>query len=475
VDPWDTWEVGVLGGEPRVMLRNASSLTWIEGGKRLLFSEIKSGLHMGVVTTDEGRGEKRDVYLPVGERSMAHHAYLSPDGRWVLVVLMNGLGKLIQCRVVPFDGSGTERLVGPKDAVCTTGAWSPDGKWVYVSANAGGAFHIWRQRFPDGEPEELTAGPTEEEGIAMASDGKSFITSVGTKDSTIWVHDRKGDRQLSSEGAAFATTFSKDGTRLYYLKWSGQEGNAELWRTELASGVSERVLKGYGVEVELTSKNYAISDDGKRVAFVNKDEKGISRLWIAPTDGRSSPERLESNATESEDSPAFLPNGDVIYRASRGGNNYLCTKKVDGSGEKKVVEEPILDFTAISPDGKWAMVGKSLGKSEEETAELVAQPVEGGASVPLCRTLCIGGWDLSRTHMYLSFLVGQDGKTYFMPLEKGQELPKVLAKGPVVGEELKGLSGVSVTGEEVESAMTPEVYSYSRKSTRRNLYRIPVP
>jgi Tol biopolymer transport system component len=40
VDPWDIWEVGVLGGEPRLMLRNASSLSWIEGGKRLLFSEM---------------------------------------------------------------------------------------------------------------------------------------------------------------------------------------------------------------------------------------------------------------------------------------------------------------------------------------------------------------------------------------------------------------------------------------------------
>src|SRR6516225_2154448 len=102
VDPWDTWEAPVMGGEPRLMLRNASSLTWIEGGKRLLFSEIKGGgLHMGVVTTDEGRGQSRDVYLPVAERSMAHHSYLSPDGKWVLVVQMNERGEIVQCRVVP--------------------------------------------------------------------------------------------------------------------------------------------------------------------------------------------------------------------------------------------------------------------------------------------------------------------------------------------------------------------------------------
>ena len=145
VDPWEVWEVPVIGGAPQLMLGNASSLTWIEGGKRLLFSEIKSGLHMGVVTTDEGRGHSRDVYLPEGERSMAHHSYLSPNGKWVLIVLMNSQGNLTRCRVVPFDGNAKEQLVGPENAECTTGTWSPDGKWIYMSTNAGGRFHIWRQ------------------------------------------------------------------------------------------------------------------------------------------------------------------------------------------------------------------------------------------------------------------------------------------------------------------------------------------
>ncbi|MGB2662556.1 MAG: protein kinase, partial [Candidatus Acidiferrum sp.] len=227
VDPWDTWEVPVMGGEPRLMLRNASSLTWIEDGKRLLFSEIKSGLHMGVVTTDEGRGQSRDVYLPVGERSMAHHSYLSPDGKWVLVAQMDEKGEIVQCRVVPFDGSGWEQLVGPAGATCRTGAWSPDGKWVYLSTNQGGRFHIWRQGFPKGEPEQVTSGPTEEEGIAMERDGRSFLTSLGTQDWTIWIHDGKGEHQMSSEGDAFSTRLSKDGTKLFYLKKAGQTDLAE--------------------------------------------------------------------------------------------------------------------------------------------------------------------------------------------------------------------------------------------------------
>ena len=216
VDPWNTWEVPVLGGEPRVLLSNASSLSWIEGGQRFLFSEIREGLHLVLVTTDVARGQSRDVYVPPGERSMVHHSYLSPDGRWVLVVAMDNRGELGPCEVVPFDGGGGARIVGPPQATCTSGAWSPDGKWVYVSSNQGGRFHIWRQRFPDGALQQVTSGTTEEEGVAMSSDGKSLLTSVGVQDYTIWVHDSGGDRQLSSEGSVFWPTFSPDGSKLYY-------------------------------------------------------------------------------------------------------------------------------------------------------------------------------------------------------------------------------------------------------------------
>jgi serine/threonine protein kinase len=275
VDPWNTFEVSVLGGEPRLKLPNASSLTWIEGGKRLLYSEIKEGLHMAVVTSDEGRGNSRDVYVPAGDRSMAHHSYLSPNGRWLLVVQMDSRGRILPCRVVPFPGPGDVRVVGPQNSPCFAGAWSADGNWIYLAVTTGES-HIWRQRFPSGEPQQITFGPTSQEGIAMAPDGKSFITSVGSQDTTVWIHDKNGDHQISSEGNAREPSFSSDGNGLYFLMINGQSHLSELWMKDLSSGKMDRVLPGYSMD------SYSVSRDGKQVAFTANDAAYGRENWSCP-------------------------------------------------------------------------------------------------------------------------------------------------------------------------------------------------
>jgi eukaryotic-like serine/threonine-protein kinase len=471
VDPWDVWEVPVLGGQPHRLLANASSLSWIEGGNRLLFSEIKQGLHMALVTTDPARGQSREVYVPPGDRSMVHHSYLSPDGKWVLVVMMNNQGQIIPCRVVPFEGSSEPRVVGPPDATCISGAWSPDGKWVYLSANSSGKFHIWRQKFPDGQPEQITSGPTEELGIAMAPDGKSLLTSVGVSDSTVWVHDAKGDHQLSSEGNAFGTSLSRDGSRLFYLRQSGQAPGAELWVTELASGRSEPLLPGYNVQASF-DVNYAISHDERRIAFAMKDQHGVSHLWVAPLDRRSSPQQLLSAG--SEDSPLFLPDGDLVFRAAEGGLNFLYRMRPDGSARRKVISDPILDLFAVSPDGRW-IVASAKSQEEDHTAATMAYSLQGAQSVHLCNLLCIVSWDTQGKFFYLQFPNGNDLNTYVMLVPAARGLPDLPPNGVTEGKDLKADKRILVIPHGIESAVSPALYSFTRQTTRRNIYRIPLP
>jgi eukaryotic-like serine/threonine-protein kinase len=461
--PFDTWEVPVLGGEPHMLLPNASSLTWIEGGRRLLFSEIKEGLHMAVVTTDEGRGNSRDVYVPTGERSMAHLSYLSPDGRWVLVVEMGSRGEILPCRIVPFQGTNDIKVVGPPNGPCISGAWSPDGKWIYLTARTDD-FHIWRQRFPDGDPEQLTFGPTSQEGIAMAPDGKSLITSVGSQDLTVWLHDKDGDRQISSEGNTSSPAFSADGRNLYFLKANGQTRANELWSKELNSGKEERVLPDYPI------LGYSVTRDGKELAFAMKDQSGHTNLWIAPTSRRSSPVRISSAAVE--DSPFFLPNGDLVFRAIEGGSNFLYRMKADGTGRRKIASE-IWDITSVSPDGRWVVAG-SGGSDKEHAPGIKAFALDGSATVPLCVTNCLVNWDLSGKVAFLYFPEVHEG-SYAMPVMRDSGLPKIPLTVTVRIEDFANPKAITTIPWYVQSAVSPSLYAYTRQNTRRNLYRIQLP
>jgi len=305
---WDTWITPVLGGEPRLMLPNASGLTWIDT-QHVVFSQIWSGLHMGIVTATESRSNQRTLYLPVREDGMAHRSYVSPDHKWILVAEMASGWK--PCRLLPFDGSSPGRKVGPPGE-CTYAAWSPDGKWMYFSSNASGAYHIWRQRFPNGSPEQITVDPNEEEGIALAPDGRSFITSVGNRQSTIWLHDSRGERQVSSERFSTAAEFSHGGGKLYYL---GQRETpslntvSELWTADVQTLKVERVLPGFSIF------QYDISADGNRVVFSGTDDHGQHGNWLAWLDGRYASKLISTS--EDEDTFHFGPPGELIFRLIR--------------------------------------------------------------------------------------------------------------------------------------------------------------
>jgi eukaryotic-like serine/threonine-protein kinase len=473
VGPWEVWSVPVMGGDPQLMLRNASSLTWIDGGKRLLFSEIKGGgLHLCLVSSDEARGHFRDIYLPPGERGMVHHSYLSPDGKWILIVQMDDRGGFIPCHLVDAEGKATIRQVGPSEGSCTSGAWSPDGKWMYMSSNRGGHFHIWRQRFPEGEPQQVTNGPTEEEGLAMQPDGKSFLTSVGTYDASVWLHDGSRDRQVSPEGLTFSSTLTSDGSEIFYLRQQEGANAFELWRTELASGKSERVLPGYNFAGDADAKSYSITSDGSRVVFAMKDDKGFSRLWTASTRHRGSPQPIPSQANE--DSPRFLANGDLVYRSIENGKNYLSMQKLDGTAKHKLLEQPVLEVHQLSPDGRWTVTIQRNDQDPDYSLGTVLVPNFGSTPpVLFCRAYCFVQW--SQDGKYMAVEITETGKAIsrLLSVHKETGLPD-FPKGGFGLQPTKQLDQAPAFPY-AGSILSPLKYSYLRTSTRRNIFRIPTP
>jgi len=471
----DTWTSPVLGGEPSRMLVNASGLTWLSGspgGHGILFSEVvNEGIHMGLFTSTESRSDERRIYLPADVNGMAHRSFLSPDGRSVLVVEMDVSGWL-PCRAVPFDGSSAGRPVGPSQGQCTDAAWSPDGRWMYFAVNTGNGFHIWRQQFPDGSPEQITFGATEEQGLAFDPDGRSFVTSVGESQSTLWFHDARGERQITSQGYAYLPSFSSDNKRLYYLQRSRANRrfvSGELWVADLESGKRGRIL------TEFLMEHYSVAADGNRVVFVRIDDAGHSPIWIATLDGSIAPHRLVSLDCVRA---LFDPKGGVFFVGGERGSPFLWHVQEDGSQLRKVASMPVIFIYSVSPDGK--AVALWVGDS------VIVYPLEGGNPIRVCSRCATAGeenrgvtpplvnWSPDGNFLYMH--AASTRKTYVVPLRTGQVLPELPQSGISSMEAAADLSGAVTIGEQrAFVGANPSSYAFPRVTTHRNIYRIRLP
>jgi serine/threonine protein kinase len=478
VGGWNTWIVPVVSGQPRAWLRNASGLVWLDK-QRLLFSEIKKGSHMGIVTAEETRAGARDVYLPVSERGMAHRSYPSPDGKSSLVVEMDR-GAWLPCRLVSLQAASPGHPVGPVGGRCTFAGWSPDGKWMYFSSSsADGTFHSWRQRYPDGQPEQITTGLTEEEGFAMFPDGRSFVTSVALKQSVVWVHDATGDRQISLEGYSYDPKFTPDGKQLCYRILKGALTTydpGELHIVELDSGHNERLLPGLTISGP-PGRAYEISPDGRQVVAAVKDHVGKPRLWLAALDRQSAPRQIPN---VEGDAPVFGKDGEIFFRTIEGASAYAYRVHQDGTGLRRLSEQAIVLPAGISQDGQWVVARNLL----EGMERVVAVPVEEGLPEQIVFTHGISyhlAWSPDGRLIFISAPTGatashQVGKTYVVPLPPGKMFPTIPAGGFQSAADLTRLRGVRIIDAfDCAPGPTPEVYAFSRASVQRNLYRIPIP
>ena len=460
---WDTAVLPTLGGDPQPFLRNASGLTWI-GPRRVMYSEIKAGVHMGIVEAEESGIGPRDIYLPTAEPAMAHRSYVSPDKKWALLVEMDKDHYFLPCRLVPMDGSSQGRLVGPMGGSCMSAAWSPDGKWMYFTANPGGISHIWRQRFPDGPPEQITSGPTQEEGIAVAPDGHSIVTAVALQSTSLWVHDARQEHQVSLEGNAMNPKFAPDGRRLCYLvareatndfAWYRNPG--ELHIADLQSGRSEVFQRGFPIQ------DYDISADG-RVVMWTTDRDGKSQFWVAPLDRSAAPKKIPDVEGAS---PMFGPDGDIFFRHVEKTSTFIYRVRPDGTGLRKAFPDPVFVLLAVSPQGKWIVGWAPLQGNGPPATQ--AFPLDGGPAVVIGPTRTFLSWSLDG---HSALLAG----SYLVPLAAGEFLPRIPKGGFHSDEEIARVPGVRrIEGGGVVLGPSADVYAFYRGTIQRNLYRIPIP
>ena len=465
---WRTYTVSVLGGDSRLLLTNAAGLTWLDP-RQLLFSQIRSGMHLGVVTGAVTRDGLRELYFPAHERGMAHYSYASPDRKSALVVEMNAQGGWAPCRLISLDGGSPDRPVGPQGP-CISAGWSPDGSWMYFTAAVGGHNHLWRERFPSGQPEQLIFGPTEEEGVAVDPDGRSVITAMGAHESALWIHDASGERSLSSEGEIVRgpspPSFGPNDRDLYYLLRNRAAGSdQELWRMNVASGKAEALFP------DISMLSYDVSPDGGQVVYSTVGPGGKSQLWQAPIDRSIPPHRT---GPDGGTSPHFGPRGGILFQLTEGNFNYLEQMNADGSGRSKVVPYPISAIQGISPGRRWVMAIVPLPEPGP-----MAIPVGGGPPRRICQSYCVPIWSSNGKFLFVPVEEASrtsPGRSLAIPVGPGESLPEFPPEAIPPGASATIIPGsVSVNRANLVPGKDPSDYVYVNTTVHRNLYRISLP
>jgi len=303
----------------------------------------------------------------------------------------------------------------------------------------------------------------------MAPDGRSFITAVGLTQSSIWLHDGGGDRQISLEGYAFAPKFTPDGKRLLYQVRNG--ASSELRVAELDSERSEPLLPGFAVALAGPGSwgGYDISPDGRQVVVASPDSGGKLRLWLAPLDRRSPPRQIPNIEGEQ---PVFGATGEIFFRRVEGTSAFLYRVQEDGGGLRKAIDLPVVSLLGESPDRNWLVLGSRA------SGGLAIFRVDGGA--PLLTQIqgrTVLGWSGDGKHLFVQNPdITNADKTYVLPLAPGHLVPESIVHGLPSEREILKLPGARVIpSTDVTPGPTADVYAFTRESVQRNLYRVPVP
>jgi hypothetical protein len=260
--------------------------------------------------------------------------------------------------------------------------------------------------------------------------------------------------------------FAADGKHLFYLV-RAQESRVlnagELWTTDLESSAAQPVLP------RIPMSQFDISQDGRSVAFANRDGRGAWHTWLAVLD-RSSPARPITNLEASH--PCFGPQGQLYFIVHEGSRLFLYVLGAHDGKPRQIYPDAVEDLSGVSPNGEWLLFGNG--------PPIIARRLPGGLPIRIC-TFCGIGWGPGDNILYLRFRnVGTigGGRTVAIELQRGEELPSLSGSGLDSLEDLthlKVLANIDMKDVAVFApGPDPQTFAYSRITIQRNLFRIPI-
>ena len=453
------YRIGLVGGEPRPVLDDASAADWSPDGRRILFVQSSSSgtshTRIGVLDLETGRER---IVADEGNR-FVHSPRWSPDGRRIAWASGSFSGPDWEVRAVDAAGGRVQDLCRQTPGFQIGGVtWSGSGRDLFfvqspivMGDDAGSGSRVIRCDTASDRRRTLFWG----EGLVWTNSSVSEVTPMDVlapgrlvfsertrranlREFALGASGAVGTPRLLAEGSAIdrQPAYSPDGSKILFS--SNRGGNLDLWIIDRKSGAIRQFTDDPAQDWDP-----AWTADGKQVLWGSDRGSGHLEIWSANADGSGAHQVTHDGI--SAQNPGETPDGRwVVYWSGNTAKMGLWKIHPDGTGAVPLLADQNPALGDTSPDGRYALLVVQDPQNLRNTIRFVE--IESGKLVPFTIEVpyTVGApaiiWGRARW--------SPDGKSIYY-----------------VGENAKGLSGIYVQdfapGRDT-SASRREVAGFSR-------------
>jgi len=393
------YRTGLVGGEPRRLVDNATAADWSPDGSRIVFARSRGdsgeSSQLGILEVATGRetvvAELRNQLLLSPRWSPDGSAIAFASGRLTVENWTIQTVELATGRIAPVPPGLPGVAIGGL-------AWSGGGKTLfYVQSTAimgdvsGGGNRVIRCDVASGERRSM-----------FWADGLSSInSSVGTISQTdviapgrlifnqrlrrqnlreveLAAPGRNPVSRLLAEGSSIdrQPTYSPDGKQILFS--SSRGGNLDLWTIDLATGALRQVTDDAAQDWDP-----AYMPDGRQILWSSNRGGASYEVWLANADG-SGARQVTRDGVSAQNPTATADGSWIVYWSSNWSSNAehagIWKIRLDGTAATRLLEASPT-ATDVSPDGRYLLFADLQDRSNLR-ATIRFLEVESGRVVP---------------------------------------------------------------------------------------------
>jgi len=398
----DVLVVPSLGGPERMLGQSTAKtftglpvrygLSWSPDGESLAIAD--QGLPHGpncIVSLSMETREKHRLTSPPKDYVGDEVPRFSPDGTILAFVRTHSSGNsdVYLLPMLRDQPAGEPRRLTFDRSYILGLDWTPDGRGLVFSSDAGGSRNLWKVSTSGGSPERLATAS--EDGLypSAARQGHHLAYGKSVADSNIWRISGPGGtgrktpatRLVASTQRDSEPALSPDGKRIAFV--SDRSGSTEVWVCN-SDGLNPIQVTAFGGP-HLGSPRW--SPDGQRITF-DSLRQGHRDVYVIGAEGGSL--RRLTTETSSDVRPSWSQDGRRIYFGSNRSGDWQVWKAPSEGGQAVQVTRRGGREAFESPDGRFVYYTK-LG-----VPGVYRVPVEGGEEIQVFEEGRQGCWALGK-------------------------------------------------------------------------------